>query len=326
MRLNPIWLPVIVLFACSNIPTNETATSTDTVKTEIAAPVLKEFTFSDDEFLKKPMNLNLGDTASVRKIATSYAGFSASLSDGRPWYTFHAFDGAMKLSYYDFYDNNDRRFYLDDVATSDPAIMFSKGIHVGMSKDELRKVFKLEGPKSEEADVIIISTGNLNKVPGEYIGRFEFGEGLLKTVQLTYSYAEFPHLVTDLANSWTSIVENEGEGQVEQFQECEPFSFSLEEYILEGPEEITGYLLNKGMVMDSRTDTVRWIRSTGDGLMIMASNSQGFGPYTINITFKDKDWNTADWDGKLFMVTGMAQQLMKDCGAGDGSGEGGDVP
>lgn len=308
-----IILLCLAIVSCTPSPSSDSSSS-DSLSSDPTATVSDVhsdpgYQFESQSFVSKPFAFDVTDTVAMKAIFPSYPANAdgGDNEDGSPWYRLYYLDnGALTVSYYDFFDNGTQRIYYDGARTSDPGVIFSQGIKVGMSKADFVSAFKLAGEGVANAAKVTATSGEDEAV-------FAFDGDKLKSVTLTYSYISLPPTLSSFSGNWVSITENEGEGMVEQFQECDPIRYSLgSAAVVAGDEPIEIGLLTIGEGQDGmRTDTIEWIRRYPEGVVIRARNTGDNRPYHIRVMMKDENWMTAEWNDRLCMVAESAEQLMK---------------
>jgi hypothetical protein len=298
--------------------------------------------FEDDELFTKLLPFDISDTVALRQWFPNYDSACDVMyyEDGTVWYkvcTYETKDGSFKVGVWDYDDNDPYRHYFYTIDATDPQIKFAKGIHAGMSKQDFLDAVNLNGHEDDNQFWAIEDT------PGGCNWVFEFADEKLKSIDMRFAYDSMPKALVDFVSSWKEVsfkdvLITEGEDEVERaFYPCEARSYSFEVInVTVGDKEVEKYLLNVGMVQDSRTDTVEWVQKTDDGFLISAFNSWAGGePYTVRVSFKDKDWTIADWDFTTFVTESYPESVYEEGCDGlepgeepgeEGGAEGGDEP
>lgn len=266
--------------------------------TPVKAP--PALTFTDNDLFTKLLPFDPNDPNGFAEWFPDDDGDCEGLDneDETPWYRLCAYNnGSMAVTYYDFFDNEPQRFYFYEISCTDPKAEFAKGIHVGMTREEFIGAVNLTDPAAaSSAEIRALQN------PGKHSIDYRFADDKLQSLTINFNYDSIPSTISDFDLNWTEVYLNEAEGMVETWIVCNPKSFVLEEItVADGPKEITKWLMTigSGMVAETRTDTVEWIRKSGDGLLIRAYNASSEGSYLTNVSFKDYTWDVAVWNGVL---------------------------
>jgi hypothetical protein len=310
------WLaPAAILLACGGSSSTEHSDSTDSVPasattvTASSEPSKKDYTFYNDGFLQKPLNTDLTDTKVLDKLFADYPNpyIVYFKDDGSVWY--HHINTLGPLAMESFYFPDEKRLYIDYVTTNEESLVFANGIRVGMSRTDFVSVFKLDVARANDSERFVInSDSTLNEAT------FEFDGETLAKVSLTYNYdASNPHPKTlyDLADSWTSIIINEGEGQTEMFLACDYKLYNLGTDGGPRMSKINTLIIKQGE--ETRTDSVTSIVRTDDGFIINTRDaSNAWKPGKLRLVFLEDDWSVATWNDRPFIISSLSEMIMEE--------------
>lgn len=300
-----ILLLIVLLARCAgkqeSTATADSTTVQASVPTEATSARQPALTFTDNQLFTKILPFDHTDPNAFAEWFPDDDGDCEGFDneDGTPWYRLCAYNnGSLAVTYYDFFDTDPQRFYFYEISCTDPKAEFAKGVHVGMSKAEFFEAVELNDPAAASSTEI-----QAHQDPGKHTISYKFADDRLESLTINFNYDSIPKTIADLDYEWTEIYLNEAEGIVETWIVCNPRSFALEETTaLYDGKEVKKFIMTigRGLVNAPRTDTVEWIRRTGDGLVISAFNStESQERYTTRFSFRDHRWDVADWDGSL---------------------------
>lgn len=306
MFLRPVLgVLALALLGCAGSSRTDDSTTADSLATDTTAvaaveqPSYTVYTFENTAFINKPLDLDYTDSLNVKKKADVFLSHTQTylMADSTPWYTEVIMEGSIDISYLDFYKNEKRRYFPNRISTQNPAFVFRNGIQVGMSRDEFIQAFKITNELAKKATSIRVTDDKLSDAEFRFVG------DKLNSISIEYAYyPEDMITLEDVCVGWQAISEPEKEGD-QMTRDCEgySYSFSTEPIVFEDSETKYVDLLNIGMVQDSQSDTIRAIRRTGEGFLIIAVNKYNENKdYVIEVIFKDKERNVATWNGDLF--------------------------
>lgn len=263
--------------------------------------------FEDAELFKKILPFDISDTVALKKWFPNYDSACDAIyyEDGSLWYRVCTYDnGTFKVGVWDFDDNDPYQYYYYTIDATDPSIVLAKGIHAGMSKQDFLAAVNLTGHDSDNQFWAV------EDAPGGCNWVFEFTDDKLKSIDMRFAYDSMPKALVDFVSEWKEVVfktvepeTEDGEEEERAYIACGARSYSFQVIdVIEDDKEVEKYLLDVGMVQDSRTDTVEWIMKTPNGFLISAFNSwDSQSPYTVRVSFRDDDWTLADWNGTMFV-------------------------
>jgi hypothetical protein len=310
-----LWLaPVAMLSACGGSSSTENTVATDSASrtAPIAATVestKKDYTFYNDGFLQQPLFTDLTDTKVLNQIFADYPKPVTIYrnEDGSVWYNHINTLGPLSMEAFYFPDK--KRLYIEYITTSDEALTFANGIRVGISKSEFALRFKLDTARANASERFVInSDSTMNEAT------FEFDGETLSTVSLTYVYDEsdpLPKTLYDLADSWTSIIINEGEGQTEMFLACDYQLYNLGTDGGPRMAEINTLTIKKGE--EIRTDSVTNVVRTDSGFIFHTRDaSKSWKPGTVRVVFLQDDWSVANWNDRPYIISNLSEMIMEE--------------
>lgn len=221
--------------------------------------------------------------------------------DGSPWYReYKLAKQGFGVAYYDFFETAEQRIHYDNALVNDPSVPFSMGIKVGMSKADFANAFDLSSESVKLPSTVTLTSGDDRAI-------FIFEDDILKSVTLKYAMFDLPPTLWSISTSWTTIDENEGEGQIERFQQCNP---SIYELTTTEDGSFEGGSLTITEPTDVQVYEINWIRRYPKGIMVNVKTGET-GTYSYEVVMKDEDWEAAEWQGHLCVDTDEAAMLMK---------------